>query len=104
MATFTVRLTPTPVTQVSEGNLDTTVVGGYSAQRTAEDLFVVNGSDMKIVGILADGSTYDNTTFVSVSSDISIGNPYFNAGTPVVEGDNATTGHPTARSDSGSTF
>ena len=65
MATFTVRLTPTPVTQVSEGNLDTTVVGGYSAQRTAEDLFVVNGSDMKIVGKLADGSTYDNTTFVS---------------------------------------
>jgi hypothetical protein len=103
MASYTVDLTPVVVTPVSEGSLDTSVVEGLSTQRTFNDTLVVNGGDMKMVGRLADGATYDNTTFEMVSYDLPIGNPYFDAGMPVIEDDNATTGHPTANSGSGST-
>jgi len=104
MATYTVQLTPTLVNQVSEGNLDTTVRGGLSSQRTFNDTMVVNGSNRKMVGRLADGETYDNTTFDVVVHDVPAGNPNFDAGMPVVEEDNVTTGHPTASSESGSTI
>lgn len=104
MASFTVQLTPSLVTKVSEGSLDTTVTDGVSAQRTLEDVLVVNGSDRKILYRLKDGSSYDNTTFEVGSTNVSIGNPFFNEGTPVISEDNITVGHPTARSDSGSTL
>lgn len=105
MAVYTVDLTPSLVNQSSEGSLDTTVVNGLSAQRTMESLLVVNGSDRKQLYRLADGETYDDTTFeVPAASDVSIGNAYFNAGTPVISVDNVTTGHPTASSDTGSTI
>jgi hypothetical protein len=103
MATYTVELTPAVVTPVSEGSLDTSVVGGLSTQRTFNDTLVVNGGDMKMVGRLADGATYDNTTFEEPVSNVPAGNPNFDAGTPVIDEDNATTGHPTADSGSGST-
>jgi hypothetical protein len=66
MASYTVSLTETPVTYVSEGSLDTTVVDGLSLQRTFEMTMVVNNAGgMKIVGRLADGATYnDDTTYV----------------------------------------
>lgn len=104
MASYTVDLTPVVVTAVSEGSLDTSVVGGNSIQRTKESLLVVNGSNRKQLYRLADGETYDDTTFATVSSDLPIGNPAFYAGAPVISNNNVAIGHPTARSDSGSTF
>jgi len=103
MASYTVELTPVVVTPVSEGSLDTSVVEGLSTQRTFNDKLVVNGMDKKMVGRLADGASYDNTTFETVSYNLPIGNPYFDAGMPVIDENNATTGHPTADIGSGST-
>lgn len=104
MAVFTVDLTPSLRNQASEGSLDTSVAGGLSKQRTMEVLLVVNGSNRKQLHRLADGETYDNTTFATVSPDVPAGNPNFDAGTPVVSMDNVTVGHPTASSDTGSTL
>jgi hypothetical protein len=104
MASYTVDLTPVVVTAVSEGSLDTAVMGGNSIQRTKESVLVVNGANRKQLYRLADGETYDDTTFATVSSNLPIGNPVFYAGAPVVSNNNVTIGHPTARSDSGSTF
>lgn len=104
MAVYTVMLTPEVVTQASEGNLDTSVMGGMSVQRTFNDTMVVNGSDRKMVGRIADGGSYDDTTFDMVVNDIVAGNPNFDAGAPVVGEDNVTAGHPTASSDTGSTL
>lgn len=104
MATYTVKLTPDTVTPVSEASLDTTVRGGLSAQRTKECVLVVNGSDRKQLYRLADGESYNDVVEVPAASDISIGNSYFDAGTPVVGEPNITVGHPTASQDSGSTL
>lgn len=104
MATYTVKLTPDLVNRFSEGSLDTTVRNGLSAQRTVESLLVVNGSDRKQLYRLADGESYDDEVEVPAASEVTIGNPYFDAGTPVVSEDNVTVGHPTASSNSGSTL
>jgi hypothetical protein len=104
MATFTVMLTPDVVTQVSEGNLDTSVVGGLSAQRTMEVVLVVNGEDRKQLHRLADGETYDDITFETVVPTVVAGNPNFPSGTPVISVANVTIGHPTASSNTGSTL
>lgn len=104
MATYTVDLTPVVVTPVSEASLDTSVLNGLSLQRTKESLLVVNGGDRKQLYRLADGETYDDTTFEVVVHDVPAGNPNFDAGMPVVEEDNVTTGHPTASQDTGSTL
>ena len=104
MASYTVDLTPVVVTVVSEGSLDTSVVGGLSTQTTKESVLVVNGANRKQLYRLADGETYDDTTFETVSYNLPIGNPVFDAGTPVISVDNVTVGHPTADSGSGSTF
>lgn len=104
MAVYTVVLTPEVVTQASEGNLDTSVMGGMSAQRTFNDTMVVNGPNRKMVGRIADGGTYDDTTFEVVVHDVVAGNPVFSSGTPRIANDNVTSGHPTASSDTGSTL
>lgn len=104
MASYTVQLTPSFMNQVSEGHLDTSVVGGRSIQRTEDALLVVNGSDRKQLYRLADGETYDDTTFEVAVHDIPAGHPTWDSGVPVISMDNVTVGHPTARSDSGSTF
>ena len=104
MASYTVDLTPVVVTAASEGSLDTSVMGGNSIQRTKESVLVVNGANRKQLYRLADGETYDDTTFATVSSDLPIGNPVFDAGEPVISEDNVTVGHPTANSNSGSTL
>lgn len=103
MASFTVDLTPTPVTIVGEGSLDTSVLNGFSIQRTVESLFVVNGANEKMLYRLSDGETYDDTTFETVSYTTPIGNPNFAAGTAVSR-PAITSGHPTASSASGSTL
>lgn len=104
MATFTVDLTPALVNQNSEASLDTSVSNGLSAQRTKECVLVVNGSDRKQLYRLADGESYDDAVEVPAASELPIGNPNFDAGTPVVSEDNVTTGHPTASLASGSTL
>lgn len=104
MATYTVDLTPSVINQTSEGSLDTATMEGRSVQRTKESVLVVNGSDRKQLYRLADGETYDDTTFETVSGDLPAGNPNFNAGTPVIVSVNATVGHPTASNVSGSTI
>jgi len=103
MANYTVQLTPDLLNQVSEGNLDTSVRNGLSAQRTMEAVLVVNGGNRKQLYRLADGEVYNDTVEVPSASGITIGNPEFAAGTPVVSSDNVTIGHPTASSDTGST-
>jgi hypothetical protein len=103
MATVTVDLTPSLVNQVSEGSLDTSVSGGLSAQRTMECVLVVDGSDRKQLHRLADGETYDDASFETVTPDVSAGHPTFQSGTPVVAEPNVTIGHPTADGGSGST-
>lgn len=103
MASYTVKLTPDLVNEVSEGSLDTSVAGGLSKQRTKECVLVVNGSDRKQLYRLADGETYDDTTFEVVVPSVSAGHPTWDSGVPVVESPNVTVGHPTASSESGST-
>lgn len=103
MASFTVDLTPTPVTFTSEGSLDTSVLNGVSLQRTVESLFVVNGANEKMLYRLNDGEIYDNTTFQTVVYTTPIGNPNFSSGTAVSR-PAVTSGHPTASSASGSTL
>jgi hypothetical protein len=103
MASFTVDITPNPVTKVSEGSLDTSVVGGLSLQRTVECLLVVNGSNRKQLHRLADGEVYDNTTFQTVVPNVVAGNPNFASGTGVSR-PAVTSGHPTASVLSGSTL
>lgn len=103
MATYTVNLTPDLVTSTSEGSLDTSVSNGLSAQRTMECVLVVNGSDRKQLHRLVDGETYDDTTFETVEPVVAAGHPTWNSGSPVVESDNVTVGHPTASLSSGST-
>lgn len=103
MATYTVDLTPSLVNQVSEGSLDTSVSGGASKQRTMECVLVVNGSDRKQLHRLADGETYDDSTFENPTSDVTAGHPTFQSGSPVVSAPNVTVGHPTASVGSGST-
>jgi hypothetical protein len=103
MATVTVDLTPSLVNQVSEGSLDTSVSGGLSTQRTMECVLVVDGSDRKQIHRLADGETYDDVSFETVTPDVSAGHPTFQSGTPVVAAPNVTIGHPTADGGSGST-
>lgn len=104
MATYTVQLTPDVVNQASEGSLDTSVNAGLSAQRTKECVLVVNGGDRKQLYRLADGESYDDTTFEVAVHDIQPGNPVVDAGAPVVSEDNVTVGHPTASSETGSTL
>lgn len=104
MASYTVKLTPDFRNQVSEGHLDTSVVDGHSIQRTEESLLVVNGSDRKLLYRLADGETYDDTTFETVVPSVSAGHPTWDSGSPVVASPNVTVGHPTASSESGSTI
>lgn len=103
MATYTVDLTPALVNQNSEASLDTSVSNGLSAQRTMESVLVVNGSDRKQLYRLADGESYSDAVEVPAASEVSIGNPNFDAGTPVVSEPNVTVGHPTASLASGST-
>jgi len=104
MASFTVQLTPDVVNITTEGSLDTSVVGGVSIQRTMDSVFVVNGANEKMLYRLVDGEVYDDTTFATGTTEVDIGNPVFNAGTPVIDSDNVSVGHPTASSTSGSTF
>ena len=103
MADYTVQLTPDLVNQVSEGSLDSSVRNGVSAQRTMEAVLVVDGSDRKQLYRLADGEVYNDDVETPAASGIPMGNPEFDAGTPVVSADNVTIGHPTASSDTGST-
>ena len=105
MASYTVDLVPDLVNLASEGSMDTSVNNeGLSVQRTMESVLVVNGSDRKQLYRLADGETYDDTTFETVTPDVSAGHPTWDSGTPVVESNNVTVGHPTASSASGSTL
>jgi hypothetical protein len=103
MATYTVDLTPEVRNMASEGGLDTSVSGGLSSQRTKEAVLVVNGSDRKQLYRLADGESYDDTTFESVVSTVQAGHPTFSFGVAVSR-DPITMGHPTASSESGSTL
>ena len=104
MATYTVDLTPDVVSQSSEASLDTSVLNGLSLQRTKESLLVVNGTDRKQLYRLADGETYDDTTFETVVANVVAGNPNFAAGTPSIVAVNVTVGHPTASGPPGSTL
>jgi hypothetical protein len=104
MATYTVDLTPATRTRTSEGALDTAVVGGNSIQRTKDALLVVNGGNRKQLYRLADGETYDDTTFATAVHNISAGHPTWESGMPVVRSPNVTVGHPTASVGSGSTL
>lgn len=104
MATYNVDLTPDLVNQVSEGSLDTSVTNGLSKQRTMECVLVVGEGDRKQLHRLADGETYDDTTFEIVTPDIVPGHPTFNTGSPLISEPNVTVGHPTASVNSGSTL
>jgi hypothetical protein len=69
-----------------------------------EVVLVVNGEDRKQLHRLADGETYNDSTFESPAvSNVTIGNSYFDSGMPTISQNNVTVGHPTASSDTGST-
>lgn len=104
MATYTVELTPVVRSRGGEGYLDTSVLNGLSIQRTKESILVVNGADRKQLYRLADGETYDDTTFETVVHNVVAGNPNFPAGRPSIVSVNVTVGHPTASSTTGSTI
>jgi hypothetical protein len=61
MATFTVNLSPALVNLGSEGGLDSSLdANGNSLQRKLHAVMVDSGE--KIVGNLADGATFDDST------------------------------------------
>jgi hypothetical protein len=61
MATYTVDLSPALVNLASEGSLDTVKdASGNSVQRQYFGVHVVNSGNRKIVGIVADGGTFDD--------------------------------------------
>lgn len=61
MATYTVDLSPALVNLASEGSLDTSRdANGNSLQRQLFGVFVVDGSDRKMVGIVKDGETFND--------------------------------------------
>ena len=69
MATFTVNLSPALVNLGTEGSLDTSLdANGNSAQRKLHSTIVPNGTDLKVVGNLADGASFNDT--IEVISDI----------------------------------
>jgi hypothetical protein len=103
MALYTVDLTPSLVNQISEGSLDTSVIGGLSKQRTKEAVLVVSGSNRKQLYRLVDGETYDDTTFATVVNTNQAGHPTFVSGVSVSR-PAITVGHPTANVYSGSTL
>lgn len=61
MSTFNVDLSPALVNLGTEGSLDTSVTGGNSIQRSVHGIFVVNGTDKKIVGRIPDGGSFNDT-------------------------------------------
>lgn len=60
MATYTVDLSPALVNLGTEGSLDTSVTGGNSIQRQYFGVHVVNSGNRKVVGIVNDGSSFDD--------------------------------------------
>lgn len=58
MATYNVDLSPSLVNLGTEGSLDTSVTGGNSIQRTVHGIFIVNGTDKKFIGRIADGGSF----------------------------------------------
>ncbi len=61
MANYSVDLTPALRNLGTEGSLDTSIdANGNSIQRTFHGLLVVNGTDRKMVGKLADGGSFDD--------------------------------------------
>ena len=103
MATYNVDLTPSVRIRNSEGYLDTSVKDGRSIQRPFNCTMVVNGVNEKMVGRLADGDTYDDTTYAVVTPNVQAGHPTFNQGTPTISLPNVREGHPTDSTTSGST-
>ena len=68
MATFTVNLSPALVNLGSEGGLDSSLdANGNSIQRKLHAVMVDSGQ--KIVGNIADGGTFDDTTAGLASID-----------------------------------
>jgi len=69
MSTYTLTLTPALKNFATEGGLDTALVAGKSIQRTGF-IPVQDGSsppNRKVV-VVADGGTFDNTTFHTITS------------------------------------
>lgn len=59
MATYTVDLSPALVNLASEGSLDVVRdANGNSVQRQMFGVWVVNGNDRKMVGIVNDGGSF----------------------------------------------
>ncbi len=69
MATYTVDLSPALVNLGSEGSLDTSVTGGNSVQRTVHGIMVMNGTDRKMIGRIADGGTFNDTIATQADYD-----------------------------------
>lgn len=69
MSTFTVDLSPVLVNLGTEGSLDTSVTGGNSLQRSVHGIMVVDGSDRKMVGRIADGGTFTDVVAASTELD-----------------------------------
>jgi hypothetical protein len=62
MANYVVDLTPALKNMATEGSMDSSLnSSGNSIQRTFHGLMVVNGTNRKMVGKLADGGTFDDT-------------------------------------------
>ncbi len=62
MANYSVDLTPALKNMATEGSMDSSLdSNGNSIQRTFNGLLVVNGTDRKMVGRLADGATFNDT-------------------------------------------
>lgn len=74
MATYTVDLSPALVNLASEGSLDVVKdANGNSVQRTMFGVWVVDGSDRKMVGNVKDGGTFtdDITTLAGYPNIVS---------------------------------
>lgn len=62
MATYTVDLSPALVNLASEGSLDTVKdSNGNSLQRQMFGVWVTNGDNRKMVGIVNDGGSFTDT-------------------------------------------
>lgn len=61
MSSYTVELSPALVNLGTEGSLDTSVVGGNSIQRSVHGMMILNGTDRKMAGRVADGGSFTDT-------------------------------------------
>jgi len=78
MTNYNIKLTPQLINLATEGGLDSSILNGKSYQRTFNMFEVENAGNRKVIGRVADGGEFNDTTFQNSSG---IGT--FETGSPI---------------------